>query len=181
MRYGKPNDWEEWERNFPPGVEIPEPFIHFMEEGHFLYPGELEIRNFYYQIPVMKHILKDKRSVRLVIFGACADGSMYAFWRYDRQPIAQTPIVYWASEQAGSRVIANSFVEFLSLLGSGQFECNRIYQDQAVISELKSQRFCDWLQNDLGVAPVENAEDSIKTAGSNHPNFEQWLLAKMEE
>src|SRR4051812_42457925 len=111
-------DLKTFQRNFPPGVPVPDclrSLLEFENCSREWYSGHFELIEWEYGNPAW--FGGDRVAAEpFVIFGHESDGSLYALWLYPSRTILDAPIVFLGSEGVDCGLIAGDLNEFLSLL-----------------------------------------------------------------
>jgi hypothetical protein len=114
-------------------------------------------------------------------FAQSHDGGLFAFWNCK----TKSPIVYLASECEGTRVIARTTFELLSIVafGSDDYALDIAYTDQGeewsgpeYIPESLSH-FRDWLKTELKIMPTDSPLNAIKESMAQSPDLMDWIRA----
>ena len=121
-----------------------------------------------------------------LVFAMTTSSSLFGFWAYDN--VKNPPVVFLSNECQGSKVIANSFSEFLSLVSFASddywLDIDYVKDDEEwegpeeIGSNLLQLR--EWLQTTQAISKSNSPLHSIKTAMSEHPDLmthiEKWQL-----
>lgn len=171
----------QFRRNFPPSYEIPEAIWKLFQyqinasgySGYFCLDDTLWSIEF-----------PDALRPYFVLFGSDADGSFYAFWLYSDFSLKNAPIVFLSFDGTKNIILANSFLDFLALLGLGIEELGYTVQQSnwwktSPKSNDANTEFRQWLKYEFDIVPPEDPWMILQDARNNHPDLNQWLKERM--
>jgi hypothetical protein len=116
------------------------------------------------------------------VFGQDELLSFYAFWLYEGKTLADAPVVYLSGEAEGTTVLANTFEEFLGLLGLGRESVGNVGQwDDAAEPCANAVAFREWLKSELGIEPPADPAAVVAAAKQAHPDLAAWIDERQEE
>jgi hypothetical protein len=113
----------------------------------------------------------EEKAARFVPVGENADGSIYAFWRYEGRAQEDAPIAYLDSEGTGNGVVAEEVRELLSLVATGEEPYYWLRGERAP-EPLDVSAFRDWLSDELGIEPAADPVAVVRRAQARHPDLE---------
>jgi hypothetical protein len=151
--------------------------------------GPAIARSFYFEVygslKVEDWFGKDRvRAKRFLCFGVDLPFSLYGFWLYGDRTLANAPIAFLDHDRKHSRVLANTFEEFLSLLAVGYPEPGRV--DKWSKAEADEQdddldKFRAFVKKELGIEPARDPKALVEKAAAAHPDLNAWLQGKAED
>ena len=168
---------EEFKKNFPPDVEVPELLLRLLEYQNQVedwFSGYFEFANFEHK-GLIAWFDDEVAASQFIQFGHNADGSLYCFWLYDGRSIDSAPIVFLGSEGQDNAVLANNLREFFALLTEGYEELGFPYGRLEKLETEANLKFREWLQKEFAITPPVDAEKLIADAQAAHPNLEKWI------
>src|SRR5262249_38933293 len=149
---------EEFSKNFPPGVPVPEPLVRLLEYAnsvnHF-YSGGFELTDEGKETALAWFDGDKLVASQFILFGKEGDGSLYGYWLYEGKTLETAPSVFLGSEGSGCKVLANSIQDFLALLAIGQEELGFVgyyyrWEENIRIDD-KLLNFREWLAKEFGI------------------------------
>ena len=168
---------EEFRKNFPPDVEVPElllSLLEFQNQVEDWYSGYFELANFEHK-GLIAWFDGEVSASQFIQFGHNADGSLYCFWLYDEHSINSAPIVFLGSEGQDNAVLANNLRDFFALLAEGYDELGFPYGRLEKVETEANLKFREWLRNEFAILPPADAEKNIAEAQAAHPSLEKWI------
>ncbi|MGY8768182.1 MAG: hypothetical protein ACKVH8_07105 [Pirellulales bacterium] len=118
---------------------------------------------------------------QFIPFAQSNDGGLFAYWKCE----LCTSIVYLASECDGSRAIAQSIAELLSIiaLGSDDYGIDILHTDLDHDEEWEGPEvipksltnFREWLNSKLGITQTKSPLSTIKEAMAASPDLMTWI------
>ncbi len=116
---------------------------------------------------------------QFIPFAQSADGGLFAYWKCE----AAFAIIYLASECEGTRVIAQSVSELLSIIAFGSdryvIDIEHTDQDEEWDGPEEASQSLDafrvWLASTLAVSPAASPLAIIKQAMSASPDLMGWV------
>jgi hypothetical protein len=178
-------DIEEFQKNFPAGVEIPEIFVRLLVFQNIRdeYFGHFSLVEFSPD-DVLSWCGENKQAAsQFIIFGHSPSGALYGYWLYDKHTIDTAPIVVIGFGWDGNTVIANSLQEFLQIVSVGEdplcyviTEWGWSDRDEIEVDQ-NLENYRKWLLRELAltVPSIEEAEAIVTSAKNAHPDLEQWI------
>ena len=178
-------DIEEFQKNFPPSVEMPEILIRLLTFQNIRdeYFGSFSLIEFS-RDDVLSWFGGNKQAAsQFIIFGHSPAGASYGYWLYDKHTIDTAPIVVIGFGGDGNTVVANSLQDFLRVVSIGEdplcyvitewgwSDRNEIEVDE----NLESYRQWLWRELALTVPSVEEADAIVTSAKNVHPDLDQWI------
>lgn len=124
---------------------------------------------------------KEKEDVanEFVIFGTDGNSGLYGYWTHEDTPLDKAPIVYLDDAGTQSTVLANSFEEFLALLGLGKEKIGR-YGDwptqKKLVEDVEDYR--SWLRDEMNIEPIVDEAAGralVERARAAHPDLNKWI------
>lgn len=168
---------EEFRKNFPPGVAVPEMLLQLLEFQNRIqdwYSGYFELDSFG-NAGLLAWFDDSAAAAQFIQFGHNGDGSLYCFWLYEGRSLDSAPIVFLGSEGQDNAVLANNLKEFFALLAEGYDELGFPTGRLEKLETEANLKFREWLQNEFGILTPADAEQFIAAAQSAHPNLEEWI------
>ncbi len=178
-------DIEEFQKNFPAGVEIPEILVRLLAFQNIRdeYFGNFSLIDFSCDDVLLWCGENKQFASKFIIFGHSPAGASYGYWLYDKHTIDTAPIAVIGFGWDGNTVIANSLQDFLRIVLIGEdplcyvitelgwSERNEIEVDE----NLESYR--QWLSRELTltVPSIEEADAIVTSAKNVHPDLDQWI------
>lgn len=115
---------------------------------------------------------------RFIIFATDRSGSLYGYWRDEGHPLDRAPLVYLNDEGVDSTVLADTLVEFLTLIAVGQSYLGMVGEwDEAEEPDLSTVRYRLWLREELGIAAptLIEARAIVERARATHSDLDRWV------
>jgi len=112
------------------------------------------------------------------IFATDGSGSLYGYWRYERQSLDEAPLVYLNDEGMDNTVLATTLEEFLALIAVGQRRLGLVDKwDEGEQPDEDTLRYRGWLRAELGIEPptLDQARSIVARARASHPDLDAWL------
>lgn len=176
---------ENFRKNFPAGVEVPESLIILLEYQELRaelvrernYSGHFWLHDKFYELPPWVPL---EIASYFIHFGFDADGSVYSFWLYKDFHIEKAPIVFTGCTWAGNTILANSLKEFLELLSLGVDELGyAVHYPQKWLSGISHSpdtiHFRNWLETTIGISMPSDPLKIVSDAKDSHPDFGKWI------
>ncbi len=116
---------------------------------------------------------------QLAGFAAGPDGSSLALWLYAGSDSAPAPVVHLGSEGDRLIVLAANMREFLMLFGIGYSELGHDDLSEPPENPESAAKLRDWLLSEFQITTPKTGVEIVNNARSAHPDFEQWVLAKL--
>lgn len=168
-------------KNFPQGKVIPNTLwklFEYQENNKSGYSGYFQLYDRFGELP-----FSDILFPYFAFFGLDANGSRYGFWLYTDFILSDAPVIFFDFEGVRCTLIANSFVDFLSLLSLGVEELGYAIQEDSdwsnpQIFNENTLKFRHWLNTELQILPPEDPHGIISNARKAHPDLTLWLEAK---
>jgi hypothetical protein len=175
------------QRNFPPGVPVPEALAQLCAYSKQV-KGALSC-DFMLTDSGRESILFGFDDVaeaadQFVIFGADGVRSLYGYWRYAGQSLDESPIVYLDKGGYHCTVLANSFREFVTLLALGEHQLGMLDSWGTGAEACKGlTEFRAWLKQTFDIDPPspEAARAIVARAQAAHPDLDAWVTAWGEQ
>ena len=175
------------QRNFPPDVAVPEALAQLCGYSKQA-KGELSC-DFVLTDSGRKYVLAGFDNVaeaadQFVIFGRDGAYSLYGYWRYAGQALDESPIVYLDGEGCGCTVLANTLLEFFTLLALGESLLGALDGWGAWDEECEGlEEFRAWLKQTFAIDPpsLEEARAIIARAQAAHPDLDAWVTEWAEQ
>jgi hypothetical protein len=175
-----------FQRNFPPGVAVPDRLarlLEFQNRSRDWYSGYFELCAWTYGDAAWFDG-DSTAAEQFAVFGKGPDGSLYALWLYPGRTVSDAPVVFLGSEGTDCGLLADDLEAFLGLLALGVEELGfAVSWGQVLRPEQPTHRldeFRTWLQDSFGIITPKNATVLVATARSRHPDFGAWLSAWFE-
>lgn len=177
----------EWmQRNFPPGVAVPEALAQLCT-----YSKRKSVLScdFVLTDSGRESILFGFDDVveaadQFVIFGTDGARSLYGYWCYAGQTLAEAPIVYLDRGGDHCTVLANTLQEFFTLLALGEPQLGMLDSWGAWDEESEGlAEFRAWLKQTFDIEPPspEAARAIVARARAAHPDLDAWVTAWAEQ
>ena len=175
------------QRNFPPDVPVPEALAQLCTYSKQI-KGALSC-DFVLTDSGRESILFGFDDVveaadQFVIFGTDGARSLYGYWRYAGQALAEAPIVYLDRGGYHCTVLANTLLEFFTLLAFGEPQLGMLDSWGAWDVECEGlAEFRAWLKQTFGIEPPspEAARAIVARARAAHPDLDAWVTAWAEQ
>jgi hypothetical protein len=162
------------QQHFPIGIKAPQELAmlcDWLKENGYPISGSFELMVDDHQ--AIRHWFRTNAfDDRFGVFGAGADGSLYALWRQDDGRI---PIVHLGSEGVNNFVLAEDMKDFVRLLAVGYGEIG--FDDLTEPPEIEgvNPAFQDWTRRTFGTAIPNFGIEITGPAGASHQNFQVWI------
>ena len=117
---------------------------------------------------------------RLGAFAQEGTGGLICVWTYDGQDVMEAPVVHLGSE-GECVVLAANIGEFLAMnaLGWGPFAlADR--EESPWSDQPPHEEGLEFLAA-RGITPPESVPDAIRAATDSHPDFEEWVYARLTD
>jgi len=170
------------QRDFPKLKAIPDNFRKVYEKADEmggLLVGDFSIAEFLKDSLLAWFKEKEDVAKEFVIFGVDGKSGLYGYWTHEDTPLEKAPIVYLDDAGTQSTVLANSFEEFLALLGLGKEKIGRRgdwASQKRPVEDVEDYRA--WLTGTMGIQPATNEKDAaaiVDKARASHPDLNGWI------
>jgi hypothetical protein len=169
-------------RDFPKFKNIPEAFQKVYDKADIL--GGLLVGDYSMAEFLLNALLawfEEKAAIakELVIFGCDGNDGLYGYWTHGDTPLEKAPIIFLDDAGMRSTVLANTFEEFLALLGLGKNAIGRHYNwpdQKRPVEDVADYR--TWLRDEMKIEPVTDEKAAlaiIEKARGSHPDFNAWI------
>lgn len=115
-------------------------------------------------------------SDQFIIFGIGGDGSLYGFWRYPGIQMRDAPVVFLGSEGDVVLVLANTSMEFLTLLTLGKEGLGYCAVESDLTPEEADESslevFRRWAAEHYGITVPEDGRAIVEAAQNAHPDLD---------